>query len=135
MLKVLACAYALPPFPHCFLPYHFTHTKKEQDFLFEFRIQRPLPASRLFFVSHHNNLFSQQMFSEYLLCATISFQDLIILGSGQQPGAFQGNEFSLSKHLEVSFQYHSAIHCVLLREFLPHLDFSFLICKMRHWEN
>lgn len=58
----------------------------------------------------------------------MSFQDLNILGSGQQPGTFQGNEFSLSKHLEASCQYHSATHCVLLREFLPlsRLLFSYL---------
>lgn len=41
---------ALLPFPDCFLPYHVTHTKKERDFLFEFRIRGPLPASRFFCV-------------------------------------------------------------------------------------
>ena len=60
------------------------------------------------------------MSTEYLLCAPVSFQGLIILGFwGQIPGAFQGNEICLSKHLEASFQSLGATHCVAPREVFP----------------
>lgn len=54
------------------------------------------------------------------MCSREFFQGLIILGFwGQIPGAFQGNEFCLSKLLEASFQSLGATHCVALREVFP----------------
>lgn len=77
----------------------FSHIKKERDLLFEDTIRGPRPASTPLFVSHYHYLFSPQIPTECLLCATESLQDC---QWGITQESSKGNEFCLSKCMEAS---------------------------------
>lgn len=71
----------------------------------------------LLFVAYYNHLFSPQMSTEHLLCATVSFRTGDYSESGHHPGIYQRNEFCLSKHFEVASSPTLPTHCVALREY------------------
>lgn len=113
------------PFPSPFPP---THTKKEQDLLFEDRMGDSLPASRLAFCVPYNHLFSQQTSTEHLLCAALGFCWLFRALPRRLPWEQVLSEEAAGGDLPVPL-----CHCVALRSSSSSLGFCFLICKMRHW--